>query len=205
MKAKFYEDIYEFYDLAFPFLLKREVENGLLLSILNNLKKDIQRYGTEKPLLVALLEDNELKLVAIRTPPRNLILSHTDEMVSIELLIEELLKRKEKLPGVLSFKEAADKFARLWCEKNSLKLQVLRNERIFKLEEISKDTLGNKKFNVATKIYQPLVIKWASEMLREALVEISDEELERNIDNFKKELEEGNSRNYLLFESNEPV
>lgn len=205
MKAKFYEDIYEFYDLAFPFLLKREVENGLLLSILNNLKKDIQRYGTEKPLLVALLEDNELKLVAIRTPPRNLILSHTDEMVSIELLIEELLKRKEKLPGVLSFKEAADKFARLWCEKNSLKLQVLRNERIFKLEEISKDTLGNKKFNVATKIYQPLVIKWASEMLREALVEISDEELERNIDNFKKELEEGNSRNFLLFESNEPV
>lgn len=205
MKAQFYEDIYEFYDLAFPFLLKREVENGLLLSILNYLRGNIHRYGKEMPLLLALMEGDEIKLIVLRTPPHNLIISHTDDMISIKVLIKELLKRKEELPGVLSFKEAAVKFAKLWCEKKSLKLQVLRNERIYKLEEVSKDTLGNKKFTVATKVYQSLVLKWASEMLTEALIEISEEELERNRNNIKKELEEGKSRIYLLFDNNEPV
>ena len=41
MEAKFYEDINEFYDLAYSFLLEREVENGLQFSILNSLKKNI--------------------------------------------------------------------------------------------------------------------------------------------------------------------
>ncbi|MEE9376553.1 MAG: GNAT family N-acetyltransferase [Candidatus Lokiarchaeia archaeon] len=205
MKAQLYEDIYEFYDLSFPFLLKREVENGLLLSILNYLKKNIHRYGKEMPLLLALLEDDEIKLITLMTPPHNLIISYTDDMTSIEILIEELLKQKKELPGVLSFKEAANKFAKLWCEKKSLKFQVLRNERIYKLEDVSKDTLGTYKFTAATKIYQSLVLKWANEMLTEALVEISEEVLERSRNNIKKELEEGNSRIYLLFDNNEPV
>jgi len=205
MKAQFYEYIDEFYEIAFPFLIKREVENGLLLSILNYLKDNIHRYGKEMPLLLALMEGAEIKLIVLRTPPHNLIISHTDDMTSIEVLIEELLKRKEELPGVLGFKEAAVKFAKLWCENNSLKFQVLRNERIYKLEEVSKDTLGTSKFTVATKIYQALILKWASEMLTEALVEISEEELERKRNNIKKELEEGNSRIFLLFDNNEPV
>ncbi|NVM37311.1 MAG: GNAT family N-acetyltransferase [Candidatus Lokiarchaeota archaeon] len=205
MIARFFEHIDDFYEIAFPFLIEREVENGLLLSILNNLKVNIYRYGKEIPLLLALLEDDEIKLIALMTPPHNLIISHTDDMTSIEILIEELFKQKKELPGVLSFKEAANKFAKLWCEKKSLKFQLLRNERIFKLEEVSKDTLGNKKFTAATKAYQSLVLKWAREMLTEALIEISEEELERNRNNIKKELEEGKSRIYLLFDNNEPV
>ncbi|MCK4380655.1 MAG: GNAT family N-acetyltransferase [Candidatus Lokiarchaeota archaeon] len=205
MKAQLYEDIYEFYDLSFPFLIKREVENGLLLSILNYLKDNVHRYGKEMPLLLALLENDDIKLIALMTPPHNLIISHTDDMTSIEIIIEELLKQKKELPGVLSFKEAANKFAKLWCEKKSLKFQVLRNERIYKLVEVSKDTLGTNKFTVATKVYQSLVLKWASEMLTEAIVEVSEEALERNRNNIKKELEEGNSRIYLIFDKNEPV
>ena len=205
MEAKFYTDINEFYDLAYSFLLKKEVENGLLLSILNSLKKNIQRYGEEMPLLFALKEEGDVKLISLRTPPHDLIISYIDDLNNIEILVEELLKQQEKLPGVLSFKEAADKFTKLWCEVNSLEPQLLRKERIYKLEEVSKETLGERQFSVATKPYQSTVLKWAREMFTEALIEITEEELNRNLYNFKAKFEKDNSQIYLLFDNNKPV
>ncbi len=205
MKAQFYEDISIFSDLAFPFLLNHEVENGLILTILNSLKRNIHRYGVEQPLLLTLTKGNDVKLITIRTPPHDLLISYTDELDTIEILVEFLLKRKEKLPGVLGFKEAADKFTRLWCEKSSLDSHLLRNERIFKLEEVSEDTLGINKFHVATKEYEKIVLNWTRKMLKEALSEITNEELDRNINNFKEEFENNNSQIFLLFDDNEPV
>ena len=205
MEAKFYTDINEFYDLAYSFLLKKEVENGLLLSILNSLKENIQRYGEVMPLLFALKEEGEVKLISLRTPPHDLIISYIDDLNGIEILVEELFKQQEKLPGVLSFKEAADKFTKLWCEVNSLEPQLLRKERIYKLEEVSKETLGERQISVATKPYQSTVLKWAREMLTEALIDITEEELNRNHYNFKDEFEKDNSQIYLLFDNNKPV
>ncbi len=205
MKALFYEDINKFYDLAFPFLLNHEIENGLLLVILNSLKRNIHRYGEDQPLLLTLTKRNNIKLITIRTPPYDLLISYTDELDIIEILVEYLFKRKEKLPGVLGFKEAADKFARLWCKKSNLDSYLLRNERVFKLEEVSEDTLGINKFHVATKEYEKIVLKWAREMLKEALSDITKKELDRNINNFKEEFESNNSQIFLLFDDNEPV
>jgi len=168
MEARFYDDINKFYNLATPFLLKREVENGLLLSILNSLKENIHRYGKEMPLLISLMEGNSINLIAIRTPPHDLLISYTDKIESIDILLEELLKRSEKLPGVLSFNEAADRFTQLWCDKNSIEPELLRKERVYKLEKVSKETLGNNRFSVATKTHQSIVIQWTREMITEA-------------------------------------
>jgi len=46
--------------IVFPFLAKREAENNLMLAILNALKKDIQKYGQEKPLLFLISENNQI-------------------------------------------------------------------------------------------------------------------------------------------------
>jgi len=205
MKAKFYEDISIFSNLALPFLLNHEVENGLILTKLNSLKKNIYRYGGDLPLFLTLTKGNEVKLITIRTPPHDLLISYTDELDTIEILVESLLKRKKKLSGVLGFKDAADKFTRLWCEKSNLDSYLLRNERIFKLEEVSEDTLGINKFHVATKEYEKIVLNWAREMLKEALSDITDEELDRNISNFKEEFENNDSQIFLLFDENKPV
>ena len=78
MEAKFYDDINKFYKLTTPFLLKREVENGLLLSLLNSLKENIHRYGEEMPLLISLMEGNTIKLIALRTPPYDFLISYTE-------------------------------------------------------------------------------------------------------------------------------
>lgn len=205
MEARFYEEVDNFYDIAYPFLLAREAENCLLLSLLNSLKENIQRYGKEMPLLFSLTDHDDVKLIALRTPPRDIIISYVDDLNFIEVLVEELLKRNEKLPGVLSFKEAADKFTEVWCEKNSLKPNLFRKERIFKLEEVSKDTIGTKKFSVASKTNQTIVLKWAGEMIKEAIADTTEEDIERLTNNLKNEFEENKSKMFLLFDNNEPV
>jgi len=205
MRAVFYEDLYEFYNKAFSFLVKHEVKNSLPLTILNSLKKNIQKYGKEPPLMFSLAENGFIKLISLMTPPRDLIISYTDDLNNVKILVEELSKKNVYLPGVLSFKEAADKFTKLWCEKNSLESKLLRRERIYKLTKVSEETLGDKLFSVATKPHQPTVLKWAREMITEALLEVTEEELLRNNNNLKDEFEHENSQIYLLFEDKVPV
>jgi len=205
MKARFYEEVDDFFIIAYPFLLAREAENNLLLKILISLKEKIHDIGKERPLLFSLTDNDDVKLIALRTPPHDIIISYIDDLNSIEVLVKELLKRNEKLPGVLSFMEAADKFAELWCENNSLKPTLLRKERIYKLEKVSKDPIGNKKFYVASKIHQTIVLKWVEEMLKEALTDATEDDIERTTNQLREEFEENKSKMFLLFDNNEPV
>jgi hypothetical protein len=205
MEAKFYDNIEEFSDIAYSFLLEHEAENNLPLAILNSLKKSSNYYGEEKPLLFSLTNKGKLELIALRTPPRDLIISYTDNLDGIKIFVDKLYKRKEKLPGVLSFKEAADSFAKLWCQKSSLKYNLIRKERVFQLEKVSEDFLGNRMFSMATKPHQSLVLRWAEKMIKEALVDATDDDIERARETFIKEFAENKSRIYLLFDNNEPV
>jgi len=205
MEARFYEEVDDFYDIAYPFLLAREAENNLLLTILISLKENFHDIEKERPLMFSLKDSDDVKLISLRTPPHDLLISYTDNLDTIEVLVEELLKRNEKLPGVLSFKEAADKFAKLWCEENSLKPNLFRKERIYKLVEVSKDTIGKRQFSVASKTHQSIVIKWAGEIMKEALADTTEDDIEQTTNQLRKEFEENKSKMFLLFDNNEPV
>ena len=205
MEPRFYDDIEEFYKVAFPFLLEHEAENNLPLAILISLKKNIEVYGEEKPLLFSLADTKIIKLIALRTPPHDLIISYTDDLTTIDVLTEELTNKKEKLPGVLSFKAAADKFAEQWCGKNFLKLNHFRKEIIYKLVKVSEETLGHRKFSVASKVHQELVFQWTGEMMKEALIDTTEDEIQRMIEILREEFDQDQSHMYLLFENNNPV
>ena len=122
-------------------------------------------------------------------------------MKTIKVLVDELYKRKEKIPGVLSFKKAADMFAKLWCEKNSLKCNLFRKERIYQLERVSKKYLGDKPFSNATEAHKELMLQWAGEMMKEALVDAEDEDIERAIKTYADEFAENKSSFYILFDN----
>ena len=205
MEARFYDDIDEFYDIAYPFLLEHEAENNLPLAILISLKKNIEVYGEEKPLLFSLTDAIIIKLIVLRTPPHDLIISYTDDLNTIEVLTEELTKRNEKLPGVLSFKGAADKFAEQWCDNKLLNYDLFRKERIYRLVKVSEETLGFRKFSVAPEVHQELVFQWVGEMMKEALINTTEDDIQRMVEILKEEFERDKSSMFLLFENNEPV
>ena len=203
MEAKFYEDINEFYDLAYSFLLEREVENGLQFSILNSLKKNINRYGQEKPFLYAIYENDNVKLISLRTPPYNQILSYTSELKAIDSLVDALNKQRVELPGVLGFKEGVEKFAILWCKKRGVISQITRNERIYKLEHVAEVTLGKNKFIKAVDLYENIVLQWGREFILEALPDRNSEMVEHSLNRLRDDIYEG--RIFLLLDINKPV
>jgi hypothetical protein len=205
MEAKFYDFIDDFYNVAYTFLLQHEAENNLPLAILISLKKSISQYGEEKPLLFSLIDNNKLELITLRTPPHDLIIAYTDNLETITILVDELYKRKEQLPGVLSFKAGADKFAKLWCEKNSLKCTLFRRERVYQLEHVSEDCIGSRLFSVATKIHKALILQWVGEMMEEAIIDAKQDDVKRTKKSYADEIEENKSSFYILFDNNEPV
>ncbi|MFX0030600.1 MAG: GNAT family N-acetyltransferase [Candidatus Hermodarchaeota archaeon] len=199
----FYKDINEFYDIVLPFLLKKEVENSLQISILNALKINMERYGKEPPILCTVSINDEIKLVSFRTPPYNQVLSYTDELKTIDILIDTLGKTTTEIPGVLGFKEGAKRFNQLWCKKNKIKSKISLNERLYKLEKVAPNTLGNKNFIKATDIYENIILQWAREFLLEALPDRTPEMNKRSLEHNKEDIDEG--RIFLLFDNDVPV
>jgi len=203
MKVEFYEDVTRFNELVFPFLLRYEAENNLLFSILNSLKEDLYRYGDNKPILTSITDNDKIKLVSIRTPPHNQIVSYTDDLRTISVLIEELIKKNIDLPGILGFKEGAEKFVKLWCEKKGISAELVRNERIYKLERVAEETLGKNEFIKATREYEDIILQWAKEFMVEALPERTSEMIEQSTKRLKMAIRKG--KIFLLFDNNKPV
>jgi len=171
MKVRFYDDISDFYNIVMPFLLEREAENNLLLGVLDAIGDDPRRYGESKPVLALVSNSNQLKLIAIRTPPFNQLLSYTDDLGSIDVLVDSLIEENMDLPGVLGTKEGAEEFTRLWCKGKKIKANLIAYERIYKLIEVAEETLGDRKLINADNSFQELILKWGREFILEALPE----------------------------------
>lgn len=203
MNVEFHEDIERFNELTIPFLLKNEAENNLLLAILNSLKENLYTYGDFPPILISISDNEEIKLISLRTPPFGLVLSYTNDDNTIPALVKELLKRNLDLPSILGPKKTVEKFVAPWCQKRNLKSRLIRNERIYKLEDVSKDTLGDRNFIKATKSHQELILEWGRQFTLEALPETKEKEIERTLKQLLKNIENG--KIFLLLDKNEPV
>ena len=203
MDVKFYKDIKEFYGLVSPFLLRKEAENNLLFSILNRINQNPTRYGDDKPILIIVTDNSEIKLVSLRTPPYHLILSFTDDINAVYVLAKVLLQKNMELPGVLGFKEGAEKFVKVWCEGKNLRPHLTRNERIYKLEEVAEETLGNRELILGSQVHQSLILDWAEQFLLEAIPETGEEQFKRSQENLIEDIKK--DQIYLLLDKNEIV
>ncbi|MFX1375710.1 MAG: GNAT family N-acetyltransferase [Promethearchaeota archaeon] len=203
MKIYFYDDINKFHDLTLPFLLEREVENGLLLSIINSLKENIYRYGQKKPVLCAISENDDIKLISLRTPPYNQIISYTNDLNTIDILINTLSEYYDDLPGVFGFKKGVKRFVKLWCLLKGVQSQIIRNERVYKLVQVKEETIGNHQFIKAVDSYENIILQWGREFISEALSERSEEMIERSLKQLEKDIDEG--KIFLLLDNKKPV
>ncbi len=176
LNIKFHPNLSEYYEYVFPFLLKHEAENNLLIGILNTLKNDIHSYSKEdSPVFISLESNNELELVSIRTPPFNQLISFTNNLRTIDILVKELNKKNMEIPGVLGFKEGALRFAQLWGELNNLRFILETHERIYRLENVNANTLGDNKFEIAAIDDKEIILSMMKAFLFEALPEGSKE------------------------------
>ena len=113
MKVNRFQDTSQFYERVKDYLLSQEALHSLLLRICNTLIHHPQRYDCQ-PYLATVEMDGNVVAVAIRTPPRRLLLSKIEKFAAVEAIAQDLHSHQEELPGVSGLAAEAFAFAQSW-------------------------------------------------------------------------------------------
>ena len=162
-----------------PYLLEREAENNLMLSVcldLNDRSTDL----AADDLFLVVRQDTKPVLACIMTPPRNLILCANDPVPdsAFELLIDHLIDNSIHIPGVIGKTSLTDSFASLWVKKTGAKARIGMDQEIYVLTQVQQQDLPKGEMKQATPAEKELLLKWFDEFHAEALAGMDTIDLE---------------------------
>jgi predicted GNAT family acetyltransferase len=159
----------EFRDLIGPTLLPHEAENSLLLGVALRVLGG-HSYGEEAPFFACVEKGGRLPLIALRTPPYNLLLC-TDGPArdALHLIAQHLADRRTALPGAHGRVDAVDAFAELWKAETGVTGRVAMEQRLYQLTQVARpmDVPGRGRW--ATLDDLDVLTPWAEAFLDEAV------------------------------------
>jgi len=143
MQFKLYKDVHEFYNDTYDVLIKHESQNLIPLGniIIGHEGKDKTGWrDPEKWLMATVSDENGIKLTALMTPPHNITLYATDNIIdskAISCLIDGL--KDYDIPGVITEKNLAEVFAGEYSAQKGLTCKITKNQRIYELMKVNPD------------------------------------------------------------------
>ncbi len=143
MKFKLYTNVHEFYNDTYNVLMRDEAQNIILLGniIIGNEGKDRTDWRDPANWLMATVYDiNGIKITALMTPPHNITLYATDNIINmqaIDCLIDGLTEYN--IPGVTTEKSLAELFAKEYTTRKGLTFKTTMSQRIYELNTINPD------------------------------------------------------------------
>lgn len=188
MTVKQYFDINDYLKENLLFLEKEEAVNNLLIGIPFSLKdkKELNPF----PVLLSVLDDEEIIFSCVQTPPRHLLIYGLEKKgeQSIELLIDFILKSSINFSGLVGPKKIATLFAEKWCAKNNADWKVRFEQLIYQLDAINKIKYSDGVFRKAELEDLEIIKKWFYAFAKEAM---NEEDREGNYLAAKNKIEEG--------------
>jgi predicted GNAT family acetyltransferase len=118
-------------------LCEREAENNLVIGILSGIIDGRQKFTDTPPLLCSVEAETGIQLVALRTPPQNLVLSTAKSEDAVAVLARGLWAAGHHLPGVNARLREADIFAETWREITGARIRRESAQRIYCLDRVS--------------------------------------------------------------------
>ena len=143
MRFNLYKDIDLFYRDAYGILMRHEAQNLIPLGniIIGNAGKDKTDWRDPAHWFMATVSDESgIALTAIMTPPFNLTLYATDNIINdgaIACLIEGMGKTSFKVPGVMTEKKLATVFAEAYSAAKGIDFRICTEQRIYELEKVN--------------------------------------------------------------------
>lgn len=135
--------------------------HGLILGIALALQRGAEQDRC-RPYLAAVVDDGEPMLVALMTPPHNLLLTGPEEPIpsAIALVIEDLIAGAWAVPGILAPTPWADPFAEAWHERTEMVAQSGMNQRVYTLQGVQPVPTSPGCFRPAKITDVPVVAAW---------------------------------------------
>lgn len=143
MQFKLYTDVHAFYKDTYEVLMRHEAQNMIPLGniIMGHEGKDKTDWRDPAHWLMATVSDARgIQLTAIMTPPHNITLYATDNIINpeaVDCLIDGLKDRD--IPGVITEKTLAEHFAEAYTMHKGLTFQTTMNQRIYELTAVNPD------------------------------------------------------------------
>lgn len=143
MQFRLYTDVHEFYSDTYNVLMRHEAQNMIPLGniIIGHEGKDKTAWRDPVNWLMATVSDAEgIQLTAIMTPPHNITLYATDNIINpkaINCLIDGL--KDQEIPGVTTEKTLAEYFAKEYTAQKGLTFKTTMSQRIYELKAVNPD------------------------------------------------------------------
>lgn len=143
MQFKLYTDVHEFYKDTYDVLMRHEAQNLIPLGniIIGHEGKDKTDWRDPVNWFMATISDAKgIQLTAIMTPPHNITLYATDNVIkpdAINCLIDQLKDRE--IPGVMTEKNLAAYFAEEYTLRKEMTFKTTMSQRIYELTAVNPD------------------------------------------------------------------
>ena len=148
MRFNLYNDVKDFYHDTYHVLLRHEAQNMIPLGnlIIGYEGKDKNDWRDPVNWLMATVSDEQgILLTAIMTPPFGITLYATDNHIddaALTCLIEGLLLTDFNIPGVVSEKSLAERFAQCYTAAKNMNYRVEFKQRIYELQKVNPEILN---------------------------------------------------------------
>ena len=159
MQLRQFDNISEFWQKVQAYLLRHEAENNLVLGVLHTIKNNPERYPNPSD-LVMVTKDNDILAVAIRTPPRKLLLAKAADVAALKLIAQYFHKQQIALPGFMGLVPEAENFGREWQNLTGQSSQVTVAMCIHQLTAIKLEKSIPGSLRLATEIDRSLLRQW---------------------------------------------
>lgn len=168
MKVYRYQDATQFYDRVKDYLLRDEALHNWLLALCHGLIHNPESFE-EKPLLATVEAEGDIVAVAMRTPPRNLLLSKIQDFGAIEAIAQNLHLTENSLAQINAPNAEAKAFAETWQALTSQSYEIKMALRAFQLKQVEKISQATGELRQATERDRQLLIDWFEAFVVEAL------------------------------------
>lgn len=169
MKIYHFNHPQQYYERVKNYLLQHEADHNLIWGTINNIIRYPQAF-TEQPYLVVV--DDPILAVAVRTPPRKLILSTAVNTEAIALIAQDIYSRSQSLPGVIAPANEAKIFAQMWQVLSGQSYKIGMQERIYQLETVQPIPKASGYLRRASNSDRELLISWCKAFTKEALCDM---------------------------------
>jgi uncharacterized protein len=207
MQLRRFTDIGEFAAYAEPYLMAHEATHCLMLGLLSTLPR-VPQSGEEIPYMALVEEHGSVVVVAMRTPPFNLILSlippeyNGAASEAMDLLARDLWPRYgDRLSGVHAPIPVSQLFAERWQRMTGQPARLTLHERVYELEAVIPVANVRGSFRRVTEADRDLMVRWLAAFAEEALGPIEQLDATDWVDRFYTT----SSRGAYLWEDGEPV
>lgn len=164
-----WEDAAAFYDHVEPFLLRDEARHNLPFGILNYLRSGTGYSAADAIMLSVEDATGSLQLVALQTPPRNLILSVPNRASALPALARYLHTAGIPLPGVGGPSEAAAMFTGAWQLLSGQAAHPTMESLIYQLDAVTPPRPAPGQMRLATESDRALAEQWMVAFMEEAM------------------------------------